>query len=56
MADNYLFEALTPYGRVISVQHLTVHGFPTIKTGTRMVSMSVYTPIPAELKVAALKS
>ena len=52
MGDNYLFEALTPYGRVISVQHLTVRGFPTIKTGTRMVSMSVNTSIPAELKVA----
>ena len=24
MGDNYLFEALAPYGRVISVQHLTV--------------------------------
>ena len=52
MGDNYLFEALAPYGRVISVQHLTVRGFPTIKTGTRMVSMSVNTSIPAELKVA----
>ncbi|CAB4031582.1 zinc finger CCHC domain-containing 3-like [Paramuricea clavata] len=52
MADNYLYEALAPYGRVISVQHLTVRGFPTIKTGTRMVSMSVHTSIPAELKVA----
>ena len=52
MVDNYLYEALAPYGRVISVQHLTVRGFPTIKTGTRMVSMSVDTPIPAELKVA----
>jgi hypothetical protein len=52
MGDNYLFEALAPYGRVISVQHLTVRGFPTIKTGTRMVSMSVNTAIPAELKVA----
>ncbi|CAB4013840.1 Hypothetical predicted protein [Paramuricea clavata] len=52
MGDNYLFEALAPYGRVISVQHLTVCGFPTIKTGTRMVSMSVHTSILAELKVA----
>ena len=52
MVDNYLYEALAPYGRVISVQHLTVHGFPNIKTGTRMVSMSVNIPIPAELKVA----
>jgi hypothetical protein len=52
MVDNYLYEALAPYGRVISVQHLTVRGFPTIKTGTRMVSMSVNTSIPAELKVA----
>jgi hypothetical protein len=41
MPDNYLFEALAPYGRVLSVQHLTVRGFPNIKSGTRMVSMSV---------------
>jgi hypothetical protein len=52
MVGNYLYEALAPYGRVISIQHLTVHGFPNIKTGTRMVSMSVNIPIPAELKVA----
>jgi hypothetical protein len=52
MVDNYLYEALAPYGRVISVQHLTVRGFSNIKTGTRMVSMSVNIPIPAELKVA----
>ena len=50
MGNNYLFEALAPYGRVISVQHLTVHGFPTIKTGTRMVSMSVNTSNPGGIK------
>ena len=33
MADNYLFEALTPYGRIISVQNLTVRGFRPSKPG-----------------------
>ena len=52
MADNYLYDALAPFGRVISVKHLTMRRFPSIKTGTRMVSMSILRPISGELKVA----
>jgi hypothetical protein len=52
MPDNYILEALAPYGRVLSVQHLTVRGFLNIKSGTRMVSMSVNKAIPAETRVA----
>ena len=52
MADNYLYDALAPFGRVISVKHLTMRRFPSIKTGTRMVSMSILRRIPGELKVA----
>ena len=46
MQDNYLYEALAPYGRVIGVQHLTIKGFPTVRSGTRRVSMVVTKAIP----------
>ena len=51
-APLQMADTMAPYGRVISVQHLMVRGFATIKTGTQMLSMSVNTPISAELKVA----
>ena len=44
MQDNYLYEALAPYGRVIAVQHLAVKGFPSVRSGTRRVSMVVTKP------------
>ena len=43
-----LSAALSPYGRLVSVKRLTVRGFPLIRTGIRMVSMSVFKPIPPE--------
>ena len=46
--------ALSPYGRVVSVKSLTVRGFPSIRTGTRIVSMSVLKPIPPKLTIASL--
>ena len=52
MPDQFLFDALAPYGRVISVKHLTIRGFATVKSGTRMVSMIVSKAIPAEIRVA----
>ena len=41
MQDNYLYKALAPYGRVIGVQHLTIKEFPSVRSGTRRVSMVV---------------
>ncbi len=52
MPDQFLYDALAPYGRVISVKHLTIRGFPTVKSGTRMVLMIVSKAIPAEIRVA----
>jgi hypothetical protein len=52
MPDQFLYDTLAPYGRVISVKHLTIRGFPTVKSGTRMVSMIVSKAIPAEIRVA----
>ena len=89
MQDKFIFDALAPYGRVISVKHFcrwvklfysdvesavvinrwtssffrpsrgvrqgcplsppTIKGFPTVKSGTRMVSMVINKAIPAEL-------
>ncbi|CAB4008636.1 Hypothetical predicted protein [Paramuricea clavata] len=55
MPDAYITSSLEPFGRVVSVQHLTVRGFPKIRTGTRMVSMSLLKPIPPELTIANFK-
>ncbi len=55
MPDNYLFDALAPYGHVISVKHLTIRGFPSVKSGTRMVSMVITKAIPAEIRVAGFQ-
>ena len=51
MQDNYLYEALAPYGRVIGVQHLTIKGFPTVRSGTRRVSMVVTKAIPRTINI-----
>ena len=40
------------YGRVVAVKHLPVKGFPQIQSGTRMVTMTVKTPVPRYIKVA----
>jgi hypothetical protein len=49
MPDKYLFSSLSPFGRVVHVQDLRVRSFQNIRTGTRMVTMSVLQPIPTEL-------
>ena len=41
MLDQFLYDALAPYGHVILVKHLTICGFLTVKSGTHMVSMIV---------------
>ena len=51
MQDQYLFDTLAPYGRVISVQHLKVNGFPSVRSGTRRVSMVISKPIPANIDI-----
>ena len=51
MQDQYLFDTLAPYGRVISVQHLKVQGFPSVRSGTRRVSMVITKPIPANINI-----
>ena len=51
MQDNYLFEALAPYGRVIGVQHLTIKEFPSVRSGTRRVSMVVTKAIPRTINI-----
>ena len=51
MQENYLYETLAPYGRVIGVQHLTIKGFPTVRSGTRRVSMVVTKAIPRILNI-----
>ena len=51
MQDNYLHEALAPYGRVIAVQHLTIKGFPSMQSGTRRVSMVVTKAIPRTINI-----
>ena len=40
------------YGRVVAVKHLPVKGFPNIQSGTRMVTMTIKTPVPRYIKVA----
>ena len=51
MQENYLYEALAPYGRVIGVQHLTIKGFPSVRSGTRRVSMVVTKAIPRTINI-----
>ena len=51
MQDNYLYEALAPYGRVIGVKHLTIKGFPSVRSGTRRVSMVVTKAIPRTINI-----
>ncbi len=50
MPDKYLYDCLAPYGRVISVKHLTIKGFPSVQSGTPMVSMVIEKAIPAEIR------
>ena len=52
MPDKYFFSSLSPFGRVVHVQDLRVRGFQNIRTGTRMVTMSVLKPIPTQLQIA----
>ena len=51
MQDNYLYQALAPYGRVIGVQHLTIKEFPSVRSGTRRVSMVVTKAIPRTINI-----
>ena len=55
MPDKYLYDCLAPYGRVISVKHLTIKGFPPVQSGTRMVSMVIEKAIPAEIRTAGFQ-
>ena len=55
MPDQYLFELLAPYGRVLSVEHLKVRGFSNVKSGTRRVSMVINHSIPAIIKVGGFQ-
>ncbi len=50
MPDKYIYDALAPYGRVISVKHLTIKGFPSVQSRTRMVSIVIEKAIPAEIR------
>ncbi len=50
MPDKYLYDCLAPYVCVISVKHLTIKGFPSVQSGTRMVSMVIEKAIPAEIR------
>ena len=51
MQDQHLFDTLAPYGWVISVQHLKVKGFPSVRSGMRRVSMVIAKPIPANINI-----
>ena len=51
MQDNILFETLAPYGRVISVQHLKVKGFESVRSSTRRVSMVLSKAIPITINI-----
>ena len=51
MPDNYLSDILAPFGRIVSVEHLKVKGFPTVRSGTRRVSMIVHKAIPAVMNI-----
>lgn len=52
MPDEYFFSSMSPFGGVVHVQDLRVRDFQNIRTGTRMVTMSVLKPIPTELQIA----
>ena len=52
MPDQYLYEILAPYGRILSIEHLKVKGFQTVNSGTRGVSMVVTKSIPAVIKIS----
>ena len=52
MSGKYLFSSLSPFGHVVHIQDLCVRGFQNIRTGTRIVTMSVLKPIPTELQIA----
>ncbi len=52
MPAKYFISSLMPYGRVLSIQDLRVGGYKNIRSGTRMVSMSVLKPIPPVLHIA----
>ena len=49
--DQYLFDTLVPHSPVISVQHLKVKGFPSVRSGTRRVSVVITKPIPANINI-----
>ena len=55
MPDQYLYEILLPYGRVLSIEHLKVKGFQNIKSGTRQVSMVITKSIPAIIKISNIQ-
>ena len=55
MPDQYLFELLAPYGRVLSVEHLKVKGFQNVKSGTRRVSVVINKSIPAVMKISNIQ-
>ena len=52
MPDQYLYEILAPYGRVLGIEHLKVKDFHTVKSGTRQVSMVITKSIPAVIKIS----
>ena len=51
MQDNILYETLAPYGRVISIQHLKVEGFESVRSSTRRVFMVLSKAIPANINI-----
>ena len=55
MPDQYLYDLLAPYGRVLSIEHLKVKGFQNVKSGTRRVSMVINTSIPAVMKISNIQ-
>ena len=52
MPNDYISSSLSAYGRVVSVRDLCVKGYKDIRTGTRMVIMSLLRPIPVVVKIA----
>jgi hypothetical protein len=52
MPNEYISSSLSAYGRVVSVRDLCVKGYKDIRTGTRMVIMSLIRPIPVVVKIA----
>ena len=55
MPDQYLYDLLAPYGRVLSIEHLKVKGFQNVKSGTRRVSMVITKSIPAVMKISTIQ-